>query len=220
MQGNGVTIGSDSERQRSRRRPRTSWSTSRSSRMSRWTRADLSGVDLRVHVHGPYAFSGFIANSGKSFTTLPSYSASVTKSVQISVDNPAFANPIPGRIDSTGAAWSVATRPPRSASTRSTRGRARVSTSHDGGGQRLHGHQIAAGGETADAQRLIRSAAATLSLAAALLIGSAAASADPGVPAHHPLYMPDVQNIHNSALSRHRSAAFRTRGAPGVLLPR
>jgi hypothetical protein len=70
--------------------------------------ADLSGVDLRVHVHGPYAFSGFIGNSGKSWTTLPSYAASVDRSVQVSVDDPTFGAPVTARIDPSGASWSVA----------------------------------------------------------------------------------------------------------------
>jgi hypothetical protein len=69
-------------------------------------KADLSGVDLRVHVHGPYAFSGFVANSGKSFVGLPSYAASLNRSVQVSLDDAGFASPVPARID--GATWSVA----------------------------------------------------------------------------------------------------------------
>jgi hypothetical protein len=68
--------------------------------------ADLSGVDLRVHVHGPFAFSGFIGNSGKSWTDLPSYAASVNRSVSVSLDDPTFAAGIPARIS--GSAWSVA----------------------------------------------------------------------------------------------------------------
>ena len=69
-------------------------------------RADLSGVDLRIHVHGPYAFSGFVANSGKSWVTLPSYASSVNRSVQVSVDDASFGSALPARIDS--SSWSVA----------------------------------------------------------------------------------------------------------------
>jgi hypothetical protein len=69
-------------------------------------RADLSGLDLRVHVEGPYAFSGFIGNSGKSFTDLPAWSASFGQSVDVSVDDPTFAGAVPGRIS--GTTWSVA----------------------------------------------------------------------------------------------------------------
>ena len=69
-------------------------------------RADLSGLDLRVHVEGPYAFSGFIGNSGKSFTDVPAWSASFGRSVDVSVDDPTFANAVPARLS--GAAWSVA----------------------------------------------------------------------------------------------------------------
>jgi uncharacterized protein (DUF736 family) len=74
------------------------------------SKTDLSGVDLRVHVEGPFVFSGFIGNSGASWVALPSYTASLTDSVQISIDDPTFANPIPARIFSTskGTQWSVA----------------------------------------------------------------------------------------------------------------
>jgi hypothetical protein len=69
-------------------------------------RADLSGLDLRVHVEGPYAFSGFIGNSGKSFTDVPAWSASFGQSVAVSVDDPTFANAVPARL--AGTTWSVA----------------------------------------------------------------------------------------------------------------
>src|SRR4051794_4180819 len=71
-------------------------------------KADLSGVDLRIHIHGPYAFSGFVGNSGSSFVTLPSYAASLTRSVQVALDDPTLANPVAARIDGSGAGWSVA----------------------------------------------------------------------------------------------------------------
>ncbi|HEY6961030.1 MAG TPA: hypothetical protein VI408_03990 [Gaiellaceae bacterium] len=69
-------------------------------------RADLSGLDLRVHVEGPYAFSGFIGNSGRSWLDVPSWSASFAQSVQVSLDDPSFASPVPARI--AGTTWSVA----------------------------------------------------------------------------------------------------------------
>ena len=69
-------------------------------------RADLSGLDLRVHVEGPYAFSGFIGNSGKSFMDVPAWSASFDQSVAVSLDDPSFASAVPARLD--GTAWSVA----------------------------------------------------------------------------------------------------------------
>jgi len=68
--------------------------------------ADLSGVDLRVHVHGPFAFSGFIGNSGKSWSDLPSYSASLNRSVAVSLDDPTFASSVAARLS--GSTWSVA----------------------------------------------------------------------------------------------------------------
>ena len=67
---------------------------------------DLSGIDLRVHVHGPFVFSGFIGNSGKSWTDVPSYAASVNQAVQVSLDDASFSSPIPARIS--GSSWSVA----------------------------------------------------------------------------------------------------------------
>jgi hypothetical protein len=70
--------------------------------------ADLQGVDLRVHIHGPQIYSGFIGNSGKSWTDIPTFAASVNKSVSISVDDPTFANPVTARVDSSGTSWSVA----------------------------------------------------------------------------------------------------------------
>ena len=108
VNGKGVTIGSDSE---------TVLATPTATNYpvnftiqpnAALDKADLSGVDLRVHVHGPYAFSGFIGNSGKSLVTLPSYAASVSKAVQISIDDPSFGNAVPARLDASGASWSVA----------------------------------------------------------------------------------------------------------------
>jgi hypothetical protein len=75
-------------------------------------KTDLQGIDLRVHVQGPFVFSGFIGNSGKSWTTVPSYSASLNRSVQISIDDPTFSQPIAARIDASGTTWSVAIQTP------------------------------------------------------------------------------------------------------------
>lgn len=70
--------------------------------------ADLQGLDLRVHIHGPAVDSGFVGLSGKSWTDVPSYTASVNRSVELSVDDPSFAQPIPARLDAAGSSWSVA----------------------------------------------------------------------------------------------------------------
>jgi hypothetical protein len=70
--------------------------------------SDIQALDLRVLVHGPYVYSGFISLSGNSYADLPSYAASVNKAVQISVDDPTFSNPTPARIASSGTSWSVA----------------------------------------------------------------------------------------------------------------
>jgi hypothetical protein len=68
--------------------------------------SDLQALDLRVHIHGPNVYSGFIALSGASWVDLPSYAASVNKGVEISVDDPTFSNPTPARLS--GTSWSVA----------------------------------------------------------------------------------------------------------------
>jgi hypothetical protein len=68
---------------------------------------DLSGIDLRLHLHGPYAFSGFVATNGASFVNVPSYAASTHRSVLLSLDDPTFASPIPVAINSAGNGWSV-----------------------------------------------------------------------------------------------------------------
>jgi hypothetical protein len=109
-QGNGVSIGSDSET--------VLVTPNQSDYPVAFTiqpngaldKADLSGIDLRVHVVGPYVFSGFIGNSGKSWVDVPSWSASFAQSVQVSLDDPSFANPVPARLD--GSSWSVAVSTP------------------------------------------------------------------------------------------------------------
>src|SRR4051794_10034661 len=53
--------------------------------------ADVQALDLRVLVKGPYIYSGFIALSGASYVDVPSYTGSVNKTVQVSVDDPTFA---------------------------------------------------------------------------------------------------------------------------------
>jgi len=68
--------------------------------------ADVQALDLRVLVKGPYVYSGFIALSGASYVDLPSYTGSVNKTVQVSVDDPTFANAVPARLS--GSAWSLA----------------------------------------------------------------------------------------------------------------
>ena len=68
--------------------------------------ADLQGLDLRVHIHGPALDAGFVGLSGKSFLDMPSYAASVNKSVVISVDDATFAHPVAARLD--GSTWSLA----------------------------------------------------------------------------------------------------------------
>lgn len=68
--------------------------------------SDIQALDLRVHIHGPNVYSGFVALSGASWLDMPSYAASVNKGVEISVDDPTFASPVQARLD--GTSWSVA----------------------------------------------------------------------------------------------------------------
>ena len=68
--------------------------------------SDIQALDLRVTIHGPNVYSGFVALSGASWLNMPSYAASVNKSVEISVDDPTFSNPTTARIS--GSNWSVA----------------------------------------------------------------------------------------------------------------
>ena len=62
----------------------------------------VQGLDLRVHIHGPALDAGFIGLSGKSWVDMPTYAASVNRSVAVSLDDPTFANAVPARIDSSG----------------------------------------------------------------------------------------------------------------------
>ncbi|HZT91857.1 MAG TPA: hypothetical protein VFA05_07455 [Gaiellaceae bacterium] len=105
-QGNGVQIGSDSQSVLVTPTQTSYPVTFAIQPNGALDRADLSGIDLRVHVEGPYAFSGYIGNSGKSWVDVPSWSASFAQSVQVSLDDPSFTNPVPARLD--GTSWSVA----------------------------------------------------------------------------------------------------------------
>lgn len=105
-QGNGVAVGSDSETvlvTPNQTEYPVPFAIQPSGTIDK---ADLSGLDLRVHVEGPYVFSGFIADSGKSWLDVPSWSASFNQSVQVSLDDPSFATAVPGRVS--GTDWSVA----------------------------------------------------------------------------------------------------------------
>ena len=68
--------------------------------------SDLQALDLRVHIHGPNIYSGFISLNGNSYVHMPSYAASVNQAVQVSIDDPTFAAGVPARIS--GTSWSVA----------------------------------------------------------------------------------------------------------------
>jgi hypothetical protein len=68
--------------------------------------SDVQALDLRVNIHGPNVYSGFVALSGASYVNLPSHAASTNKGVEVSVDDPSFANAVPARLSSSN--WSVA----------------------------------------------------------------------------------------------------------------
>ncbi|HEY7967203.1 MAG TPA: hypothetical protein VID68_09250 [Solirubrobacteraceae bacterium] len=74
--------------------------------------ADLQGLDLRVSISGPSVDAGYIGLSGKSYADLPSFSASINRSVEISLDDPTFSKPVPARLGASGSAWSVAIEAP------------------------------------------------------------------------------------------------------------
>lgn len=68
--------------------------------------SDVQALDLRVNIHGPNVYSGFVALSGASYVDLPDHAASVNEGVLVSVDDPSFANAVPARLS--GSTWSVA----------------------------------------------------------------------------------------------------------------
>ncbi|HEY2072699.1 MAG TPA: hypothetical protein VGG88_03910 [Gaiellaceae bacterium] len=72
--------------------------------------SDVQALDLRVHIHGPNIYSGFMSLNGASYVNVPSYAASANKTVSVSVDDPTFANAVPARLD--GTSWSVAVATP------------------------------------------------------------------------------------------------------------
>ncbi len=69
--------------------------------------ASLSGIDLNVYMHGAYTDSGYIGLSGKSWLTVPSYSASPDRAVQVSLDDPGFANPVAATLNGSATAYST-----------------------------------------------------------------------------------------------------------------
>jgi hypothetical protein len=107
VNGNGVSVGSDSETVVATPGAADYPVNFQITPNSQLDRADISALDLRIHLHGPYAFSGFIANSGKSLITVPSNTASVNRAVQLSLDDPTFGETVPVAINSSDNGWSV-----------------------------------------------------------------------------------------------------------------
>jgi len=69
--------------------------------------ANVGAIALNLRFEGPYAGSGFVGLSGKSYVTVPTVSASSARSVQISVDDPSFANPVATTLSSSLTGWST-----------------------------------------------------------------------------------------------------------------
>ena len=65
--------------------------------------SDIQAIDLRVHIHGPNVYSGFMALSGASYVKVPSYAASVHRSVLVGIDSQP---PVEARLS--GSTWSIA----------------------------------------------------------------------------------------------------------------
>ena len=72
--------------------------------------SDVQALDLRVQIHGPNVYSGFVSPNGASYVDMPSHAASVNESVSVSIDDPTFANAVPARLD--GSSWTVAVATP------------------------------------------------------------------------------------------------------------
>jgi len=72
--------------------------------------SDVQALDLRVQIHGPNVYSGFVSLNGASYVDMPSHAASVNESVSVSIDDPTFANAVPARLD--GSSWTVAVATP------------------------------------------------------------------------------------------------------------
>jgi len=70
-------------------------------------KALISGLDLHVFLHGAYSDSGFTGLSGKSFFTVGGYSASPSRSVELSLDDAAFANPTAATLNSSATGYSA-----------------------------------------------------------------------------------------------------------------
>jgi hypothetical protein len=62
--------------------------------------ARISALDLHVFMHGAYSDSGYTGLSGKSFMTVPGYSASPTRSVVLSLDDAKFTHPFTATLNS------------------------------------------------------------------------------------------------------------------------
>jgi hypothetical protein len=66
-------------------------------------------LDLRVLVHGPNIYSGYISLNGNSYANVPSYAPPASTSrCRCRSTTRTFANAVPARIDASGASWSVA----------------------------------------------------------------------------------------------------------------
>jgi len=75
-------------------------------------KAMVSGLDLHVFMHGAYSDSAYTGLSGKSFFTVPGYSAAPNRSVELSLDDASFANPIAATLNSSATGYTASVKTP------------------------------------------------------------------------------------------------------------
>jgi hypothetical protein len=113
VNGNGIVVGTDSENVLVTPAASDYPVTFTITPTAQLDKVDLSGIDLNVYIHGAYSDSGYIRNSGASYMTVPSWTASLHRSVLLSVDDPTFAAPITSTLDSSNANWYTAVPTPQ-----------------------------------------------------------------------------------------------------------
>ena len=69
--------------------------------------ATMGAIALNVRFEGPYAGGAFISLSGKSYLTVPTVSASTGKAVQVTLDDPSFAQPLAATLNQSATGWTL-----------------------------------------------------------------------------------------------------------------
>jgi hypothetical protein len=108
LNGNGIAVGSDSEQVLLVPGQSSYPVAFHLSPSALVDKADLAGLDLRIYVHGAYINSGFIMNSGASSLSVPTWTASWSKSVQVSLDDASFGNALNANVGADGSSWTTA----------------------------------------------------------------------------------------------------------------